>query len=74
VPETIYMCQNCGTRVLPGDGYIHTTSVTGWAIHHKDCAPDLTDEVCFGVPFHWSDLLDAHWWLAQQRNECAVTR
>jgi len=63
--ETIYRRERCGNRVLPGDGYIHTTSVTLWAIHHKDCAPDLTNEVCFGVPHHWSDLLSSHYWLSQ---------
>lgn len=72
--ETIYKCEHCGERVLPGDGYIHTTGLTTWAVHHRQCAGDLTHEVCYAVPRHWSDLLTANYWLSQQRHENAVTR
>jgi hypothetical protein len=65
--ETIYRCESCGERVLPGDGYIHSAAVAKWAVHHRRCAGDLTHDVCFAVPQHWWDLLDSHWWYSQQK-------
>lgn len=71
--ETIYRCDACGLRVREGEGYIHSTGLTTWAIHHRECAPDLTHEVCYGVPRHWADLLTATYWMRQQHKQ-AVTQ
>lgn len=57
--ETIYLCERCGERVEPGDGYIHSRKIGQWHIHHRACA-DFTADVCFEVPRHWTHLLDAH--------------
>ena len=65
--ETIYTCERCGERVLAGEGYIHSRKIGQWHIHHKWCEQFTEHDVCYGVPRHWSHLLDAHIELAHSR-------
>lgn len=55
-----YVCDACRHPVEIGDGYIHSSVVGLWQIHHKRCWPDWRREFCFEIPRSWSDILEAH--------------
>jgi hypothetical protein len=67
---TVFNCETCGSRVLPGMGYVHSNRVGYWRVDHTECF-DMTTECCFAIVEHWSDLLSAHRNFANSRKVAA---
>ena len=67
---SVYICHGCCEPVEVGEGYVHSSTVGRWDVHHRECFEgDWSNEYCLAVPRTWTDLLDAHRDLSIRRAE-----